>query len=182
MKNLLLLILLLSSSIFSQSKYYTKSGSIKFEASVPLFEEVKANNNTVTSILDVKTGDIAVLALVKGFRFKVALMEEHFNENYAKSRKFPKATFTGEIHNFSIDSLTDIPKLFHSTGELTFHGKKIRIEPQLLIASFENKIQLSSTLILNPEDFNINIPKLIRKKVAETVEVTINFLLIPKNQ
>lgn len=181
MKNLFLFIVLISSTLYSQSKYYTKSGSIKFEASVPSFEEVKAKNNTVTSILDVQTGDIAVLALVKGFRFKVALMEEHFNENYAKSRKFPKATFTGKIHNFSIDSLTDIPKSFHSTGELTFHGKKVRIEPQLLIASFDNKIQLSSTLILNHEDFNIKIPKLIRKKVAETVEVTINFLLIPKN-
>lgn len=181
MKNLFLFIILLSNTIFSQSKYYTKSGSIKFEASVPSFEEVKAKNNTVTSILDVQTGDIAVLALIKGFRFKVALMEEHFNENYAKSRKFPKATFTGKINNFLIDSLTDIPKSFHSIGELTFRGKKVRIEPQLLIAYFDNKIQISSTILLNPEDFNISIPKIIRKKVAKKVEVTINFLLVTKS-
>ncbi len=86
-------IVLISSTLIAQSKYYTKSGSIDFEASVPSFEEVKAKNNTVTSILNTETGEIAALALVKGFRFKVALMEEHFNENYAETHKFPKATF-----------------------------------------------------------------------------------------
>jgi len=81
----------------------------------------------------------------------------------------------------AIYSLTDIPKSFHSIGELTFRGKKVRIEPQLLIAYFDNKIQISSTILLNPEDFNISIPKIIRKKVAKKVEVTINFLLVTKS-
>ena len=76
---------------FSQGKFLTKSGAITFEASVPSFEEVKATNDKVTAIINTETSDIAALALVKGFRFKVALMEEHFNENYAESDKFPKA-------------------------------------------------------------------------------------------
>ena len=78
----------------------TRSGEIKFEASMPAFEEVAAKNNTVSCIFDKSTGDIAVLALVKAFRFKVPLMEEHFNENYIESDKFPKATFKGKVTNF----------------------------------------------------------------------------------
>tara|TARA_R110001583_G_scaffold412_4_gene3862 strand:+ start:3291 stop:3845 length:555 start_codon:yes stop_codon:yes gene_type:complete len=179
---LYLFIVLFSSTLLAQPKYYTKSGSIGFEASVPSFEEVKAKNNTVTSILNINTGEIAALALIKGFRFKVALMEEHFNENYAESAKFPKATFTGKIADFSIDKLTNEPKVFSLNGKLTFHGKTIHVSPEVLISIDENKMYLASNFILNPKEFDINIPKIVRKKVAETVEVTINFVLIPKSE
>ena len=70
---------------FSQEKYLTKSGVLNFEASVEYFEEIKATNTNVTAILNTSNGQFAALALVKGFRFKNALMEEHFNENYAES-------------------------------------------------------------------------------------------------
>ncbi len=72
-----------------QEKKLTKTGTITFEASVPSFEEVKGKNTAVTCILNTSNGEIAALALMKGFRFKVALMEEHFNENYIESSKFP---------------------------------------------------------------------------------------------
>jgi hypothetical protein len=184
MKNnlLFLVIVLFLSTLAAQSKYYTKTGTIDFEASVPSFEEVKATSNTVTSVINVTTGEIAVLALVKGFRFKVALMEEHFNENYAESDKFPKATLTGKIKNFSLKNLTTVSKLFELNGKLTFHGKTIYIDPEISISLNENTIHLIAGFVLNPEDFDIKIPKLIRKKVAETVEVTINFMLSPKTQ
>lgn len=175
-------ILLISSFLTAQNKYYTKSGNIDFEASVPSFEEVKAKNNTVTSILNINTGEIAALALIKGFRFKVALMEEHFNENYAESAKFPKATFTGTIDDFSIDNLTNESKIFHLKGKLTFHGKTTHISPEVLISIDENKMYLTSSFRLNPKEFDIYIPKIVRKKVAETIEVTINFVLIPKSE
>ena len=85
MKNIHLLFLLISFLGFSQSKYLTKSGVLNFEASVEAFEEIKATNTNVTSILNTENGQFAALALVKGFRFKNALMEEHFNESYAES-------------------------------------------------------------------------------------------------
>lgn len=175
------ILILISVVATAQNKYYTKSGKINFEASVPSFEEVKSQNNTVTAILNVSNGEIAALALVKGFRFKVALMEEHFNENYAESAKYPKATFTGEIDDFSVDNLTNEFKTFNLSGKLTFHGKTVHINPKVLISIHENNIDLTSNFTLNPKDFNIKIPKIVRKKVAETVEVTFNFMLIPKN-
>ena len=177
---LYIFIVLFSSALLAQSKYYTKSGSIGFEASVPSFEEVKAKNNTVTSILNIETGEIAALALVKGFRFKVALMEEHFNENYAESAKYPKATFKGLVDGFSLDSLTNKAKVFNLNGDLTFHGRTVHIHPEVLISKDNNIIYLVSNFRLSPQEFDINLPKLIRKKVAEEVTIHLNFMLQPK--
>ena len=164
----------------AQSKYITKTGVIDFEASVPSFEEVKAKNNKVSSILNVSTGEIAALALVKGFRFKVALMEEHFNENYAETEKFPKASFTGKINDFSIDNLKKNDKTFELTGKITFHGKTVEINEIAAIHRDQDTIFLSTLFKLNPEEFDIKFPKIIRKKIAKNVEVTIELQLLPK--
>ncbi len=45
-------------------------------------------------------------ALMSTFHFKRALMEEHFNENYMESTKFPKAKFKGTIEGFKKEMLT----------------------------------------------------------------------------
>ena len=94
------LILFLGNTIFAQ-KLVCRDGQAKFLASVPTaLEEVAATNNTVSAVLDPKTNEVAVLALIKAFKFKVPLMEEHFNENYLESDKYPKATFKGKLLNF----------------------------------------------------------------------------------
>ena len=85
MKSVYLFFTLISFFAFSQEKYLTKTGTLVFEASVPSFEEIKATNTNVTAIFNASNGEFATLALVKGFRFKNALMEEHFNESYAES-------------------------------------------------------------------------------------------------
>lgn len=173
--------LLVSYSLTSQNKYYTKTGKIKFEASVPSFEEVKAENNTTTAILNIETGEIAALSLIKGFRFKVALMEEHFNESYAESTKYPKATFSGKIQNFEAGSLTKTPETFLINGKLTFHGKTVAINTSAIISMNKNEIEFNSEFTAKPEEFDIKLPKVVRYKVAETVDVTIHFKLVPKN-
>ena len=180
-KGLYILIFLCTCATMAQSKYYSNTGHIVFEASVPSFEEVKAENNTVTSILDATKGEIAALALVKGFRFKVALMEEHFNESYAETNTYPKATFSGRIDQFSMEELGVASRQYQLDGTLTFHGKSIEIHPILSISKKENSIFLSGTFNVKSEDFDIKIPKLLQKKVAELVKVTLNFKLVPKS-
>src|SRR5690606_29674459 len=104
MKNYLIIICMSVSLYgFSQERLLTRTGEVQFEASVPSFEPVAAENNSVTAILDPETGEIAALALVKAFRFQNALMEEHFNENYAESFKYPKATLKGNLEGFSLE-------------------------------------------------------------------------------
>ena len=90
------LFLLVSFSTFAQ-KYYTKTGNTQFKASVEAFEPVEATNKSTTAIININSGEIASLLFVKAFNFRVALMQEHFNENYMDSGTFPKAIFKGLI-------------------------------------------------------------------------------------
>ena len=158
-------------------KYMTKTGTLTFEASVPSFEEVKGENKTASAVLEAPSGKIAVLALVKGFRFKLALMEEHFNENYAESSKYPKSTFSGTIQNFDVSKLSSEPKTYTISGDLTFHGKTKKISSEAKITKSDGKISVKGGFNVNPEDFAIEIPSVVRSKVAKTVEVHYQFNL-----
>ena len=105
-KTILIAMLCVCAVGVSQEKMVSKSAKVIFEASVPSFEEVKAVNKNVTFVLNPATGEIASLALMKGFQFKVALMEEHFNENYIESDQYPKAKFKGKIEGFDLQILS----------------------------------------------------------------------------
>ncbi|MBL4905001.1 MAG: YceI family protein [Flavobacteriaceae bacterium] len=164
---------------FAQSKYYTKSGAITFESSVPAFEAVKAINKKVTAILK-DDGSIASLVLIKGFRFKVALMEEHFNENYIESSSLPKATFSGKIANFYLNDLSDKNKKYTITGEFTLREITKKITITATIKAIKNHIHLLASFKLNPKDFGINIPKIVRNKIAKEVDVYLEFDLKKK--
>ena len=175
MKIYIYLLLLFSSVCTSQNKYLTKTGSVIFEASVPSFEEVRANNSSVTAILNAENGEFASLVLIKGFRFKNALMEEHFNENYAESEKFPKSTFKGKINNFDLLSSQED---YTIDGELTFHGVQETMEKVPIKLFHENNIiTLSGTFKTKASDFDIKIPKIVRNKISENVDVSFEFEL-----
>ena len=96
--------ILLSSSLFAQDKYFTKTGKISF-FSKAIIENIEAHNRSVTCVLDTKTGNLQFSVPIKGFEFEKALMQEHFNENYAESDKFPKSTFKGTITDISTVNL-----------------------------------------------------------------------------
>lgn len=165
-------------SISAQNKYLTKTGTINFEASVPAFEEVAAKNKSVTAILNTENGDIAALALVKGFRFKNALMEEHFNENYAESDKFPKATFKGKIKDFNLENLKSS---YTINGQLSFHGKTKAFENiAISISSEKDILSIQGTFSAKASDFDIEIPKIVSNKISEDIEVTFEFELHKK--
>lgn len=164
-------------SCFAQTKMVTKTGKITFEASVPAFEEVKAKNESVTCILNTATGEIASLALMKSFRFKVALMEEHFNENYMESDTYPKATFKGKIDSFDLSRLTATAKEYTIKGKLEMHGK---IKDITIIASIKKSgdtVDIDSDFTINTDDFGIDIPSVVSKKVSKKVTVKLDVTL-----
>lgn len=176
MKKLITLtVLFLTTVSFAQDKLITKNGKITFEASVPAFEEVKAINDAVTCVLVPKTGEIASLALMKGFRFKVALMEEHFNENYLESDQYPKSTFKGKIQNFDASALTSTAKDFTITGKLEMHGKTKDISIAAKIRKTDAGIEIISNFTVNANDFAIDIPSVVKSKVSNAVKVRSEF-------
>lgn len=176
-----LILVLISVNAIGQSRYLTKTGLLAFEASMPSFEDVAAKNNSVTAILNTENGDFAALVLVKAFRFKKALMEEHFNENYAESDRYPKATFKGNIENFTIESLSQIDRALPIEGLLTFHGVTKDIEAfSLTLKMVADKIVLSGNFKVLVSDFNIEIPKIVKNKLSEEVSIVFEFELAKK--
>jgi hypothetical protein len=178
MKHITLFVFFISIVGFSQVKYLTKSGVLNFEASVETFEEIKAANSNVTAIFNASNGEFAALALVKGFRFKNALMEEHFNENYAESDEFPKAIFKGELTDFSLET---IQNTYTINGTLSFHGVTQPIENvSVVVVASKNTFHFKGSFVIAPNDFDIEIPNIVRSKIADNVTVVFDFELIKK--
>lgn len=178
MKKLILIVFLIIPLLgISQDKIVTKTGSTTFEASVPSFEEVKATNKNSGCVLNTKTGEIVGLVFMKGFQFRLALMQEHFNENYMESDKYPKGIFKGKIENFNYTELTSQKQDFIISGTMEMHGKSKEIRISAKISKTGNVLFLSSNFDLNTDDFNIDLPLLIRSKVAKKVNVNLDYKL-----
>lgn len=158
----------------SAQTYISRNGRITFFSKAPV-ENIEANNNDVTSFLDTKKGEAAFVALIKSFKFKKALMEEHFNENYMESNTFPKANFKGTITdlskvNFSKDGSYPVTV----KGDLTLHGVTKNIEAPATISISGGKISANSKFNIKVKDYNIKIPTTVINNIAETISVTVD--------
>jgi polyisoprenoid-binding protein YceI len=152
----------------SQDKYFTKSGYVSFYSHT-LVEDIQADNNQVLSIVDVKTGEIVIKILMRSFHFKKALMQEHFNENYIESYKYPKAVFKGKIYNF--DEIDEIPETV-VRGTLTIHGATRNIEIKTKIKKEKDLLLLEGVFHIKVADYNIKIPAVVSKNISKTIQVT----------
>jgi hypothetical protein len=151
----------------------TKNGFIGFFSHTSM-EDVKADNNQVNSILDISTGDLVFQALIKSFHFERALMEEHFNENYMESEKFPKSSFKGKITNLSsVDFKKNGAYEVSVEGDLTMHDMTKKITVKGTFEVLPDGINASSKFNIVPEDYNISIPGVVREKIAKNLEVTV---------
>ena len=175
----LILFLLISFSTFAQ-KYFTKTGNTQFKASVEAFEPVEATNKSTTAIININSGEIASLLFVKAFNFRVALMQEHFNENYMDSSTFPKATFKGSISNFNFSNISSTEKKLLLKGILTVRGVEKEIETLATFSKKEDKLLMVTSFGVKPEDFNIKIPKIVSSKIAGTINISLAYDFIKK--
>ena len=168
-----LLILMAAILSVSGQKYITQTGSIKFFSEAPL-ENIESTNNQVSSVMDMETGNIAFSLLMKAFNFEKALMQEHFNEKYIESDKFPKSSFKGQIKDFNADQLLDVEQDVTVDGSLTIHGvtKEVSIPGKLKLDG--DKLLGTSTFYIEVADYEIKIPATVRDNIAKSVEVTVN--------
>lgn len=175
----LLVLFTLGISVNAQ-KYYTKTGLTEFKASVDTFEPVEARNESTTAILNVETGDVAALLFINAFRFRVALMEEHFNENYMDSAEHPKASFKGNLSDFDFSAVTEDESTYKVVGTITIKGVEKEIETLMKMRRDGDNIIVDASFDLLPSEFDIDIPAVVREKIAETIHVTFNYELQEK--
>ncbi|MCB0495817.1 MAG: YceI family protein [Cyclobacteriaceae bacterium] len=174
---LLTLAMLMISSFGWSQKYFTRNADVKFFSEAPA-ENIEAQNRQVTCVLNTENGEIAFSVQMKGFHFEKALMEEHFNENYVESHKYPKATFAGKIMDFNkVDISKNGTYKVKVEGTMTLHGveKQMDADGELTIKGEE--IIVSSKFDMKIADYNIAIPNAVVDKIAEVIEVSLDATL-----
>lgn len=183
-KLLMILVLLLTGvtiGVNAQARYETRNGKVSFSSKTPI-EEIYSENNQVSSILKIDGAKtiVAVNVMMRLFRFEKALMEEHFNEKYVHSEKYPSARFIGNIEGNLDLKEPGLYKTVPVKGSLTFHGVT---KPLNLLADIEVKpnkeVNASASFKINPEDYNVEIPKLVTNKISKEITITVNTLYKP---
>jgi len=164
--------------VAAQIKYFTKAGKITFYSKAPL-EDIEAVNNKVTCVWDVNTGQIELAVLMKGFEFEKGLMQEHFNENYVESDKYPEAVFTGIIENSKTISLTDNVFSVKVNGSLTIHGVTNPLNTTAVITVKNGVVAASSDFTIALADYKISIPSIVADKINKSIAIS---LVVPSFQ
>jgi polyisoprenoid-binding protein YceI len=171
---ILLLIVATFFQAASAQKLISKNSHIWFYSHTPV-EDIEAHNRQAVSILDPVTGDLAFNILIKSFEFKVALMQEHFNENYMESDKFPKSTFAGKItNNAAVNYKQDGTYSAEVTGDLTIHNVTQKVTAKGTIEIKEGIVTAKAKFVCKPSDYGILIPSVVESKIAKEVEVSVD--------
>ena len=155
-------------------KFFTREANISFYSDAPM-EKIEAHNKKGTSVIDAASGKMEFAVLIKAFQFEKALMQEHFNENYMESTKFPKAVFKGEFTNLKeIDFSKDGTYDATVKGEMTIHGvtKEVETKGQVIVEG--GAVKAVSTFELTVADFDIVIPAVVRDNIAKIVKVEVD--------
>ena len=184
MKKLLLTISFMavcSVGAFAQ-KYMTRTAKISFNASAAGSpEKIEAVNNEVANILDATSGDMVFQVLIKSFKFERALMQEHFNENYMESDKFPKADFKGKIANLSDVNFTkDGTYNAKVSGKLTIHGVTNDVSVPGTVIVQGGAARLKAKFSVKLQDYKIDIPSVVADKIGKEASITLESDLAKK--
>lgn len=157
-------------------KYVAEKSVITFFSDA-LIEDITATNSKTASIFNKETSDLVFSVPIREFQFEKKLMQEHFNEKYMESDKYPKATFSGKLINLDVTKASE--QQVKAIGKLTLHGvtKDVELDGT---AQLGDKVVLKSKFKVKLEDYNVAIPQLMFQNIAEEVEVTINFTYKPQ--
>lgn len=181
MKKLVLSIMFFATAFIgmAQEKYFTKTGKIDFKATAPSSpEKIEGHNKSATCVIDSKSGVIQFSVLMKGFEFERALMEEHFNENYVESNKYPKTEFKGQItNNTDINYNKDGNYNAKVSGKLTMHGETKDVTADGKITIKGGKVIVTSSFIVALADYKISIPSIVADKVSKNATINVDCTL-----
>jgi polyisoprenoid-binding protein YceI len=164
MKKLLLTALLISSNFLTAQQYLTREARLDFDAGSPL-EDIEAFTESGSAVYDANTGKIGVQVLMTSFQFKRALMQEHFNENYVESEKFPKASFKGLYSEGNV------------SGVLTIHGVTKEIKVPARLNQENGNFVLVTSFDITLADYDVKIPSAVANKISKKASIQVHATL-----
>ena len=176
MKKYWLVIALTFPFLLNAQRFITEKSSVVFFSEAAM-EDITAQNIKAIGIFDIGSGEIAFSIPVNEFVFAKSLMQEHFNEKYLETEKFPKSTFQGKVSGFQagVQGL----QLVHATGKLTIHGVTQEVDMQGSIEKDKDRLTMKSKFMVVLENYGVARPQLLWQNIAEQVEVTIDFTFKP---
>jgi len=173
-----LYLLLLALSANSQDKYANsylcQKGKIHFFASTPI-QDIVATSDKALCVLNTESKKVYAKVTMTTFNFKQKLMQEHFNENYMESDKYPEGVLEAVIVeniDFTKDGVYDITL----KGTFEIHGVKQPREIKGKLTVKNGQVQnATATFDVKLADHQIKIPTALMAKIAEVVKVDIDF-------
>ncbi len=157
----------------AQTKLFSKNAVVSFFSATSV-ENIDATNNKGLVVWEKISGKMEFSVLMKGFTFKKALMQEHFNENYVESDQFPKASFKGTIENSAaIDLSADKISTLKVTGVLTLHGVAKPVNTIATITVKNGKVSSKTNFSILLSDYNIKIPGVMQNKINKKIDITV---------
>ncbi|MFL9482426.1 YceI family protein [Chitinophagaceae bacterium LWZ2-11] len=176
MKKILVLAvsLVLALNFLNAQTYKSRDGYLTFNPNKDQsHKDYAAASKEATSVLKVETTEVALLVPMKTFHFNNALLEEHFNDNYLQSDKFPNASYKGKLIGFTKDMLAkDGVYNLTSEGQVTLHGvtknfkSTAKLEVKGKVATFTCDFPIKA------EEYNINIPGIVKPKLADQTPIS----------
>jgi len=172
----------LAASAQSGQKFFTRDGKVKFDATAASSpEKIDALSNSATCVLDAVNGNFQWAVLIKGFQFEKSLMQEHFNENYLESGKYPKATFIGKISNLGeVNLAKDGTYNAIVSGQMTIHGVTKDIIANGALTVGGGNVKVNAGFNINLADYNVRVPSLVSDKIAKEAKILVDASLVPK--
>jgi len=177
MKSILIVGLSMLSQLVFAQQYKSIESRIHFFSDAPM-EDIEAVNTKASGAFDVSNGNIVFSVAMNQFQFEKALMQEHYNENYLETEKFPKATFVGKMN---MGALADGKNSVTISGEMNLHGVKRTMTVTGIMTKIGTRIQAHAEFTLLLKDYNIKIPKAVFYNIAEEIAITVDFLYEPTN-
>jgi hypothetical protein len=173
-KNILLalLFIFISNLIIAQT-YKTRDANIFFNPNKDQsHKDYAAQSKEGTAVLKVETSEVALLVPMKTFHFNNALLEEHFNENYLHTNKFPNATFKGKLVGFTKDQLSkDGVYNLSSEGQVTLHGVTKDFKAAAKMEVKGKTCTFTCNFKIKAEEYAIDIPDLVKPKLSEQTPI-----------
>ncbi|WP_158797705.1 YceI family protein [Pedobacter sp. L105] len=173
MKKLLFILYatLIGYSAQAQGILISRNASLSFFSSTPV-EDIEAKSNQATSVLDPKTRDIIFKVSNTTFEFPKKLMQEHFNEEYIESDKFPYSEFKGKIKD-EVDLSKNGTYTVTVAGTLNLHGVTKPYETKATLIVNNGSISAKATFRVKIADHDIKVPSIVFKHIAESVDVRV---------
>ncbi|RAJ04107.1 YceI-like domain-containing protein [Chitinophaga skermanii] len=161
----------------AQNIFSAKNVASSFFSKAPL-EDIDAHSKSGVSAINVQARTVFVQVPINSFEFKKSLMQEHFNENYMESDKYPNAIFKGRIVD-EINLATNGTYTATVTGNLLLHGVDKTYSEKVTFTVNNGKINAVANFKVKLADHKIKIPTIVFKNIAEVVDVSIEANYLP---